>query len=194
LRSDKFCHCFSNLSLFVFCPCCLSQIANLLYRLRNGGEMPESLHPQVWWVLIGTGDLGMGCSVESVVAGNIGIVKEIRERHNNQHGHKTLTPVVINSILPRGHMNLVPPGGDEQQQEPTMPWHTIRQVNQQLECFASLTEGVHFVNVSDVFLMTNDTGTFLNDTLVMSDHLHPSTEGNRQWEELIVSNVMELII
>lgn len=134
---------------------------------------------------MGTGDLGMGCSVESVVAGNIGIVKEIRERHNNQHGHKTLTPVVINSIFPRGHLNLL---GEQ------TPWQTIRQVNQQLECFASLTEGVHFVNATDVFVMTNATGTFINDTLVMPDHLHPSAEGNRQWEELIVSNVMELMI
>ena len=146
--------------------------------------MPESLHPQVWWVLIGTGDLGMGCAAETVVAGTIGIVKEIRERHNNEHGHKSLTPVVINSVLPRGRGNLL----DE-----TTPWHTLQQVNQQLECYASLTGGVHFVNATDIFVRNNAMGAFINETLFASDHLHPSTEGNRQWEKLIVSNVMQLM-
>ena len=65
--------------------------------------MPEELHPNVWWILIGTNDIYFGCSVDTIVAGNIQIVQEIRR---NQNGHQTLTPVVINSILPSGKGNL----------------------------------------------------------------------------------------
>lgn len=148
--------------------------------------MPETLRPRVWWILIGTNDIGMGCALDTVVAGNIRIVKQIREQHHNQRGHKTLTPVVINSLLPRGKFAL----HNEQS-----PYHRIiSKVNQQLSCFADLTEGVYFVNTTDAMTeLKPDGGIYLKDGYFMGDSVHPTPEGSRQWEELIVENVMQLM-
>ena len=159
-------------------------MAHLLYRIQHG-EMPEELHPRVWWILIGTNDIGMGCSVDTVVAGNIRLVKQIREQHHNQLGHKTLTPVVINSLFPRGKFDLY----SEQS-----PYRIISRVNQQLYCYAEMTEGVYFVNATDT--MTESTaygGAILKQGYFMGDSLHPTAEGTRAWLELMVSNVMQLM-
>lgn len=157
------------------------QMANLLYRLKSG-EMPGNLIPRVWWLLIGTNDIGYGCSVETVAAGVIRIVKQIREQHNNQDGHKTLTPVVINSILPRGEYDL---NLDQS------TYRIIKRINRKLECYAELTAGVDFVNSTDILTETLDDGAYLKEGYFESDNLHPSAEGSRQWEEQIISNVMQ---
>lgn len=66
----------------------------LLWRLQNG-EMPKSLQPRVWWVLIGTNDFDMnGCSENSVYEGVIAVVEEIIKR-------RPQADVVINGILPK---------------------------------------------------------------------------------------------
>lgn len=136
------------------------QCNQLLYRIQNG-ELPETLHPKVIWVLIGTNDFSDLCSRGSILAGNIAVLKEIMTRKPN-------TKIVINSILPVGSAPLV--GGDE----PNLRWMAYQWINTRLECLAATSENIFFFNGTSHFL-TED-GQQINHTL-MSDYLHPSKEG-----------------
>ena len=140
----------------------ISQCANTLYRLQNGGM--GDLDPDVWWVLIGTNDIGGDhCSEEVMVSGNINIVQEILSRRPN-------ATVVINSILPRS-----PP-----------TWDHLVKVNERLSCYAESTKRVEFFNATDIFLT--------NHTLKgLMDGLHPSPEGAQEWGSAIVDKVLEII-
>ena len=191
-------------------------MAHLLYRLQNG-EMPDTLNPKAWWILIGTNDLGLGCSVETIVAGNLRIVQEIRERHHYQEGHTTVAPIVMNSILPRGRSALVA-GNEESGQADnentnendsnnndtskggpqhiliSSPWPSLQQVNQQLECYASITPGVYFANVTDTFSVVKNNGNvYINEDLFKGDYLHPNAKGYQAWLQILVQRVMELM-
>jgi len=167
-------------------------MAHLLYRLEHG-EMPETLHPKVWWLLIGTNDLGMGCSVDTIVAGNIRIVQEIHSRStislrkaNDHHQQQSPTSIVINSILPRGSQEL---------SLKESPWPTLQKVNQKLQCYAELNPHVHFVNVTQAFVaeMDDKKGLYVNEEMFEPDHVHPSPQGTKAWLELVVENVLELM-
>lgn len=67
-------------------------IANLLWRIQNG-EL-ANYDSKVFWVLIGTNDLGKGCSENVILLGIIHVVEEIRKM-------KPDSIVVVNGILPR---------------------------------------------------------------------------------------------
>jgi lysophospholipase L1-like esterase len=149
--------------------------------------MPSTLKPKVWWILIGTNDLGAdSCSADAITAGNIRIVEEIRRQYPN-------TPIVINSILPRGSEELL---------HVNEMWPVIQTINQRLECFArSTTESsapVKFFNATNLFTYDN-TGdekeygreVYINETL-MNDYLHPSGEGAMIWGREIVKMVLAM--
>lgn len=149
--------------------------------------MPSTLHPKVWWFLIGLNDARSGCSADTIVAGNINIAQEI---HNRQYSktkqHPSLTPIVINSLLPRGPSNNL--------LSVTSPWRHLQDINRQLACYAAIKPDVYFVNATEVFLAaSNGTGVFLDDALFQSDQIHPSAEGTKKWLELIVDKVLWLM-
>lgn len=148
--------------------------------------MPKELQPSVWWILIGINDVYHGCSLDAVVAGNIRIVQEIRNQHNNNNPnqHKSQTPIVINSILP---------SGNEELHSPQSLYLFTKQINRQLDCYAEITEGVYFVNATDTLTESSSSGTFLKEAYFAGDNLHPTAEGSRQWEELIVASVLQLL-
>ena len=137
--------------------------ANTLYRLQNGGM--GDLNPGIWWVLIGTNDLGgEHCTEEAIVAGNINIVQEILSRRPE-------ALVVINSLLPR----------------PPAIWKHLSRVNERLKCYAESTHNVKFFNATDLFMEP------ANQTLIgLLDELHPSVDGSRRWGSAIVDKVLEL--
>lgn len=142
--------------------------------------MPEELQPSVWWILIGVNDIRMGCSLDTVVAGNIRIVQEIQQ----QQGHDiTTTPVVINSILPTGADDLL---------SPKSRFAFIQGINRRLRCYAEINEGVQFANATDTMTETVDDGVFLKEGYFASDHIHPTSEGSKHWEEFIVQGVLGL--
>ena len=147
----------------------------VLYRLKNG-EMPTSLRPQVWWLLIGTNDLASGCTPESVLVGIINLVKQI-SIHNPE------TIVVVNSILPRP--------GDESGKLFGNLWNDIVWINERMECYVQGVDRVEFYNATSLFLK-NDDQQCINETL-MPDMLHPSAEGSRVWGTEIVKRVKELV-
>jgi hypothetical protein len=48
----------------------------LLYRMLNG-EMPDTLNPTAWWILIGINDFADRCSKESILVGNLAVLEEV---------------------------------------------------------------------------------------------------------------------
>lgn len=172
------------------------QIAHLLYRMQNG-ELPEFMHPQVWWILIGTNDMAAGCSGDVIVAGVIRIIQEIRQHLHHHHARRGETgkhaPIVINSILPRSPRNLL---GDNNNNP---HWKISKDVNLRLSCYAAVSTDIYFANATDIFVQeetkesTGRDGIFINPGLFEKDSLHPSVEGSRLWEEFIVEKTLELV-
>lgn len=69
-------------------------MSNLLWRIQNG-EMPPTLNPKVWWLLIGANDLVRGeCSEEAIILGILRLAEEI-------HTIRPESVVVIQGLLPR---------------------------------------------------------------------------------------------
>jgi lysophospholipase L1-like esterase len=145
------------------------QCRNALYRLQDGvlgdDDDSSSFSPKVFWLLIGTNDLGgKWCSVDAIVAGNIAIVEELKRQRPN-------ATVVVNGLLPR------------------LPWLWKYEllINERLECYANMTEGVEYFDATDIFMMPD--GTLQN----LEDNLHPSVEGHRLWGTAIVEKVLEIV-
>jgi len=182
------------------------------------GELPSTLHANLaYWILIGTNDIGAGCSGDAVVAGNIRVVSELQhhvKKHHQQlsrdslrRGFRTTPPtIVLNSLFPRTNRELL---------HNSPHWKMMQDVNQRLECYAAITPGVVFVNTTDIFVITKEAeeadnnnpqaedsnsnnqkkttttgGVFVNPEMFVQDNLHPSAEGSKRWEEFIVDTVL----
>ena len=144
--------------------------------------MPAALNPKVWWLLIGTNNLGSdNCNGDAITVGNIRIVEEIRK-------HYPKTPIVINSQLPRGREELL---------HHNKMWNVLRAVNTHLECYAGTHDNLHFFNATNLFIYnatSEDFGTeyYINETL-MHDYIHPSGEGSKIWGQAIVDELQKII-
>ena len=156
-----------------------NKIPHLLYRLMNG-ELPASLQPKIYWVLIGTNDARMGCSSDVIAAGNIRIVQEL-QRHSS-----TRIPVVVNSLLPRGTQALSSPRN--------ALWRILSTANQQLACYAALKPDVFFANVTDKFVVTRPDGSvMIHPERFSKDNLHTSALGSLVWQEFISDKANSLL-
>lgn len=155
---------------------------NLLYRLQHG-ELPPALDPKVWWLFIGHNNAGKeaeSCSADSIAAGNMRIVEEIRK-------HSPQTPIVINSILPCGQEELV---------HHSPRWAILQTVNTHLKCYADSLENVYFFNATKLFVYNGRTeeygqGVYVNKTL-MNDYVHHTGYGAMVWGSAIVEKVLAL--
>ena len=150
----------------------------------QNGELSPNVHPRLYWILIGTNDLTAGCSAEVIVAGNIRIVQEILK-----HAQHSRPKVVINSLFPRGAAELL---------HQSRHWKILQQVNQQLLCYALQTPDVEFVNTTSLFVSQRgegdqNEGVYIRQDYFEQDNLHPSVEGSRVWEEVIIQQTMELM-
>ncbi|KAG7351026.1 GDSL family lipolytic protein [Nitzschia inconspicua] len=152
------------------------KVGQLLYRLENG-ELPKSLHAKVYWILIGTNDLTMQCSVEAVVAGNIRVVQELQRS-------KPEATVVLNSILPRGDQ------GEDDLTDSVM-WQNIQSVNEWLQCYAESTMGVEFYDATSLFTKAYN-GDIHQIEDYFYDDVHPSEEGSKGWAQAIKQRIDEL--
>jgi lysophospholipase L1-like esterase len=132
------------------------------------------LDADVFWVLIGTNDLGADdCSAEAIVAGNIRVVEEIQSGRPN-------AKIVLNSILPRGK-----PGETIFN---SVSWPKVSTVNRWMECYAASTNGVEFFNATSLFL--TEEGVQIEE--YFEDPVHPSAAGSVGWGEAIVQKVLDL--
>jgi lysophospholipase L1-like esterase len=165
---------------------------NLLYRVQNGELLPLSLQPSMFWILIGTNDVGGSkCLASQVIAGTIAIIKYIQQERPNAR-------IVVNSILPCGYdMNY---------------WREMYQpINQAMECFVQGFQKqqrdskndednddgndhghgeLYFFNATDLFLTADKQS--INYTL-LPDRLHPGEEGSWIWGRAMVEKIQDIL-
>jgi beta-glucosidase len=144
------------------------------------------LYPSIFWVLIGTDDIGSTwCSPEIVVVGILRVVEEILSR-------KIASQVVINGLLPRSFNKegYVARGG---QFKPSI-WQDIKAINDELKLYATYRDRVVFFETNVFFKDPKATTLELQiDEKLMPDFLNPSAKGYRLWGEGIVEKLREII-
>jgi len=170
--------------------------SNLLYRLKNG-EMPKSLNPKVWWLLIGTNDISdLECVEEIIELGIIRVVEEILYQKPN-------STVVINGILPRtdskdGYLITSNDKESNNEEEASFDlWPSIEVINKKLQHFAAKIDNVKYVDSSDLFLghLGNDFYKGQEKVVMkglMEDYFHPSAPGYELWGKYIVNHTLAL--
>lgn len=147
----------------------------LLYRVQSNPESElQLLDPPVFWILIGTNDFLKGaCHADEIVAGNIAIARELLHQRPN-------ATVVLQSVLPVGNA-----------QGRIRDWNVYSAINQRLSCYALSTPRVEFVNVTHLFVASDQIS--INEAM-LPDHLHPNgTEAVERWGQLIVDNVLRIL-
>jgi len=174
---------------------------NLLWRLQNG-ELPETIHPKVIWVLIGTSDVvffgksGAGfrsawCSAELVVVGIVRVLEELRHR-------KPDAMIVVNGLLPRAFH---PEGHVAAKKSTTTatdfpPLYTDQMitVNKELSRYANAHDKVHYFE-SEVFWVDKNVPTddLKINLKLMPDMFHPSADGYDAWGAEILQELENLI-
>ena len=160
----------------------------LLWRLQNG-EIPASLNPSVFWLLVGTNDIGRSwCSAEMVLVGILRNVEEILRQ-------KPMARVVINGLLPRtfNRDGYVGKGGAI---KPSV-WADIQTINSELKMYATYRGGERVTYFeTDAFL--KDPKLPVNqiqiDKELMPDYLHPSPAGYRAWGNEIIKVLDVLLV
>eukprot|EP00934_Nitzschia_sp_Nitz4_P005316 Nitzschia sp. Nitz4//scaffold35_size145790//40807//42165//NITZ4_003018-RA/size145790-augustus-gene-0.114-mRNA-1//1//CDS//3329549088//5306//frame0 len=152
----------------------------LLWRLRHG-ELPSNLNPSVFWVLIGTNDIGRTwCSPELVVIGVLINVEEILAKKPNAQ-------VVIQGLLPRTYnaQGYVARGGTSMRY-PSV-WADIQHINAGLRQYAEKRDRVSYFETNLFFIDTSvPEAELVIDQDLMADFLHPTAQGYQLWGEEIV--------
>ena len=130
----------------------------VLFRLRNGEG--DGFSPRAVMLMIGTNNTSQGHSAAQIAEGVGAVVLELQAQFPE-------TKILLLGIFPRGN-----PG------DPVRA--TLAEVN---SIISRLDDGdrVHYLDIGDVFL--DDQGVIPQE--VMSDRLHPSTEGYRLWAEAV---------
>lgn len=168
---------------------------NVLWRIQNG-ELPDTLEPQVIWLLIGTNDFGnTWCSAETVLIGIIRVVEELRRR-------KPAATVVVNGIMPRTYNRQGYVGRGrlrkwwKSKAPPSMPslWDDIEAVNEELKNYAASRDKVEYFETHAFFVDRSAPEEHLQiNGKLMPDFLHPSAEGYKLWGQEIVNKLKILI-
>jgi lysophospholipase L1-like esterase len=156
-----------------------------LWRVQNG-ELPVNLRPSVYWVLIGTNDIGnTWCAPENVVVGILRVVEEILSK-------KPLAQVVLNALLPRS-FNQEGYVAKIGKFKPSV-WEDIKAINKELKMYATYRDRVVFFE-TNVFLKDPKApkADLQIDEELMPDFLHPSAKGYQLWGEEIAQKLEEII-
>lgn len=161
----------------------------MLWRIENGELPPDVLHPKVFWVLIGTNDLGNPwCSPDATVLGILRVVEEIRRRRPG-------AIIVINSIFPRSwNKKGFVWKGKRVGKGRVLPelWSSIQSINAHLKEYSNTHENVEYFDANHVFLQGENKKLKIDKEL-MNDYLHPSHVGYKLWGDLIVQKLGRLI-
>jgi len=191
----------------------------LLYRVQHGelSFVKDQTNPKVIWLLIGTNDLGDGCSIEYIIVGIINIIQSIRKQiiaeaapRKDPRTNTNKVYIVVNSILPRP----IDPTGllRNENIKKQSPWNDILLINKYLQCYvfseqqqqqqqkdqSGDTVVIDFFNATSIFLENEYTTTNGEDgprirKEYMNDGLHPTYEGSEVWGRAILEKATELI-
>jgi len=134
---------------------------HLLFRLSNEEVMSALTKTKLIVLMVGTNNVGVGDSVESVYNGVTAVVEKIKEKFPPK------IHVVLLSILPRASLGLS---------------STIQAVNMQLATKYLGSSNVHFINVFDKFA---DSSRKPHEKMFMPDRVHPSARGYEALIEML---------
>ena len=176
------------------------QTANLLWRLQHG-ELPDELSSKVWWILIGSNDLGRtGCTEEETV---LGILRVAEYVHARQADHV----IVLQGILPRSNRldgrlleeeEKIEDDVNNEKKDATTPsstkrvrredepplWPSIVSINEQLKKFCELHDHLVYFDATDLFVKTTPM-TFESTLLTGSAPSSSSSSPPRSRREII---------
>lgn len=165
----------------------------MLWHLQNG-MLPATLKPKIWFLLIGTNDLGRsGCSKRTGLAGILQVAQYL---HTKRPG----TPILLHGLLPRNDVY----ANEAMQTDYTLNryWRDIMWINRALQKFCSLHADWHYMDAGGLFLQrVNDAdhptgdaqGAVMINKELMPDALHPNVAGYQAWGALIVDKVRTLL-
>jgi hypothetical protein len=140
------------------------QVGHLLYRLQEDERILDNLDPKIWWIQIGSNDVGEDhCSSESIAWATQPLVQAIKTRHPD-------AKIVLNSIIPSQQWNTS--SNDETRQ-------SLNQANEFLRCFAKDSDDFHFFDADHILSADGP-----DDSI--------SLNGMRAWGEAIVKKVLEM--
>ena len=189
--------------LLIFC--FSLQIANLLWRLQNG-ELPPTLQPKVWWILVGSNDLVHGqCSEEAIILGILRLADEIALVRPG-------SVIVIQGLLPRTNNKdgtLGMPNRKhrfhsshrvkEYVKSDEYPlWPSIEIINQELERFCAKHEHLVYFDAASIFTGSLGNEHFQSSAKVilkelMPDFAHLSIKGQEIFLKVIAKEVNRII-
>jgi len=160
---------------------------NLLWRIQNQ-EIPDSLHPSIWWIQVGTNDFLRTnyCSPEVVLMGIQRVIEELRKLRPG-------SLIVVNSLLPRSDAD----DGSLLSPDKTSVWQGIMEVNRGLRIYCEKFRSVVFFDATSIFLRQKKGTVGVDGQYIpldlMADYLHPSAKGYKLWGDAIVAAIYELL-
>lgn len=148
---------------------------NLLWHLSNGILDIKELQPSVWFIMVGTNDLGRtGCSKRNTLAGILHIAQYLRDQRPG-------ATIIIHGLLPRS---------DSREAVPQLGrmWEQILFINRELRKLCNLHEEWVYMEAAKLFLRRaeGETRKIEINTDTMPDGLHPSVEGYELWGQEIL--------
>jgi lysophospholipase L1-like esterase len=185
------------------------KIANLLWRLQNG-EMPSTLQPKVWWILVGSNDLVRGqCSEEAIILGILRLADEIALVRPG-------SVIVIQGLLPRtphadGTLGIVSNTGrrrspfhsshslKEYVKSDEYPlWPFIEVINQELERFCAKHDHLVYFDADAIFVGSVGNEHFQSSNKfilkeLMPDYAHLSIKGHEVFLKVIAKELNRII-
>ncbi|KAL7567957.1 hypothetical protein ACA910_019667 [Epithemia clementina (nom. ined.)] len=154
--------------------------AETLWHLKNG-FLPTGFQPKIFFLLIGTNDLGRsGCSKKTTLMGILNIAEYLHTVHPE-------IPILFHGLLPRS--------------DPDQPLHTlgvywkkIMWINKEINKFAKMHKNWYYMDSASIFLQRNKlSGDVEIKTELVPDGLHPNKTGYELWGPSIVKNIVKIL-
>ena len=152
---------------------------NLLWHLSHGFLDITELQPTVWFIMVGTNDLGRtGCSKRNALAGVLHVAQYLRDQRPG-------ATIIVHGLLPRSDSKVeIPKLG--------LLWQQIVFINRELKKLCNLHEEWVYMDAASLFLKRVEGGTNRDLEInvdTMPDGLHPNERGYEIWSQEIVKKI-----
>lgn len=151
-----------------------------LWHLQNGFLPSDGHPPKVFFLLIGTNDLGrMDCSKKTTLVGILNIAEYLHKVHPN-------VPILVHGLLPRNDYG-------QPAQSLGLLWQKIMWINREIRKYIKFQENWFYMDAAAIFLHKATNGDIEIREDLMPDGLHPNVDGYRLWGPSIVQKIMKIL-